>query len=158
MESPVPAAAPAAPSQDERMMAALAHGAILLSLMGLVVPIILWITQKDKSRYVAFQALQAIAFQLVRLVGVFFGLGCYMATIFSTMFLSAAASESSRYGGPPTAFFIPFAVLCVLGAFGVACFAYAVAGVVMTLMGRDFRYFLIGDWVEQFVQAASLGR
>jgi hypothetical protein len=148
----------AAPSQDERIMAALSHAAIILSLIGLVIPVILWVTQKDKSRYVAFQALQAIAFQLLRLVGLFIGLGCYMAAIFSTVFITAA-SDSPRYGGPPTTLFlIPFATLGVLGVFGIFFFIYAVVGAVMTLQGKDFRYILIGDWVERFMRPVSPGR
>jgi dolichyl-phosphate-mannose--protein O-mannosyl transferase len=45
-------------------MAALAHGGILLFGMGLVAAIVLWVTQKEKSRYVAFQTLQAAAYHL----------------------------------------------------------------------------------------------
>jgi uncharacterized Tic20 family protein len=145
------------PSQDERIMAALSHAAIILSLLGLVVPVVMWVTQKDKSRYVAFQALQAIALQLIRLVGFFIGMGCYMATIFSTVFMQAASS-SSRTSGFPTAMLIPFATLGVLGVFGLFFFLYAIVGAVMTLQGKDFRYFLIGDWVEQFMKPASPDR
>ncbi len=106
----------AVPSSDERVMAALCHASIVLSLIGLVVPIVMWATQKDKSRYVAFQALQAVAFQLLRLVLLFIGMGCYMATVFSSVFMTAA-SESPRYGAFPPTMLIPFAALCVLGVF-----------------------------------------
>lgn len=152
MDSPSSiSAVSAAPSQDERLMAALSHAAIILSWIGLFIPVIIWVTQKDKSRYVAIQALQALVFQLLRMVALFIGLGCYMATLFSTVFMTAT-STSSRYGGPPTAMLIPLATLCVLGVFGAFFFIYAVVGVVMTIQGKDFRYVLIGEWVEQFVK------
>ena len=51
-------------SQDERIMAALSHATALLPFMGVIAPIVIWVTQKDKSQYVAFQALQAMAYQL----------------------------------------------------------------------------------------------
>jgi PhoPQ-activated pathogenicity-related protein len=39
------------PSSDERIMAALAHGSILLSSMGTILAAVIWVTQTDKSRY-----------------------------------------------------------------------------------------------------------
>jgi uncharacterized Tic20 family protein len=53
--------------QDERILAALAHGAILLPIYGIIIPTIIWITQKEKTRYVSFQSLQALAFHLTLL-------------------------------------------------------------------------------------------
>ena len=55
-------------SQDERMMAGLAHGSILLGLFtngigGIAAALVIWITQKEKSDYVAGQALQAMIYQ-----------------------------------------------------------------------------------------------
>jgi uncharacterized Tic20 family protein len=52
------------PTQDERVMAALSHASALLPMMVIIAPIIIWVTQKEKSQYVAFQSLQAIAYQL----------------------------------------------------------------------------------------------
>jgi hypothetical protein len=45
-------------NQDEHIMAALAHGSILLPMTGVIVPIVIWITQREKSRYVASQFFQ----------------------------------------------------------------------------------------------------
>lgn len=156
MENPIPAA-PAAPSQDERLMAALCHGSLILGWAGLVVSVIMWITQKDKSRYVTVQALQALLFQLVRLAVTMVGLGCYMVAIFSTIF-TTTASDAPRYGGPPPGFFVPFAFLCVIGLVGMLFFAYAVYAVVMTIQGKEFYYLVIGDWVERFMQPAESRR
>ena len=52
------------PSQDERIMAGLAHISAILPMMGMVAPIVIWVTQKDKSKFVSFQALQAVSYQL----------------------------------------------------------------------------------------------
>jgi uncharacterized Tic20 family protein len=56
------------PTQDDRIMAALSHITVILPFFGVVAPIIIWVTQKEKSQYVAFQALQALAYQLSLIV------------------------------------------------------------------------------------------
>ncbi len=38
------------PSRDERVMAALAQISVLVLFLGVVAPIVIWVTQKDKSR------------------------------------------------------------------------------------------------------------
>jgi uncharacterized Tic20 family protein len=70
------------PTQDERVMAALAHISALLPMMGVVAPIIIWVTQKGKSKFVAFQSLQALAYQLSMILAWFVGMGCYMFSFF----------------------------------------------------------------------------
>ena len=57
------------PTQDERLVSALAHLTILLPLIGIIAPIIIYVTQREKSKFIAFQALQALAYQLVLLLG-----------------------------------------------------------------------------------------
>lgn len=74
------------PSQDERVMSALAHGAAIIYFMGLIAPIVIWATQREKSAYVRFQALQAVAYQLAMLLGMFLAMGCYMCSIFGLFF------------------------------------------------------------------------
>src|SRR5512145_1209636 len=75
------------PSQNDKIMATLAHASAILPFMGVIAPIVIWVTQKDKSEYVAFQALQAVAYQLLMILAWFVGMGCYMLSFFS-MFLT----------------------------------------------------------------------
>ena len=61
-------------TEEEMNMAALAHASVLLGfitggLAGVAIAFIIWLIYKDKSRYVAFQAVQAVALQLA-LIGV----------------------------------------------------------------------------------------
>lgn len=51
------------PTSDERLLAMLAHLSIFLG--GIILPIIIWATQKDKSKFVRFHSLQAIFFHIV---------------------------------------------------------------------------------------------
>lgn len=61
-------------TSDEKLMAMLSHLSILFG--GIILPIILWAVQKDKSRFVRYHSLQAIFFHIV-----------YMAVIFIVVFL-----------------------------------------------------------------------
>ncbi len=91
MDNPVPVSA--APTQDERIMAALAHIALIIPYAGLVVPAIVWITQKDKSRWIRFQALQALAYQVALMLLWFVGIACYVASAFSMVSLRPWGSK-----------------------------------------------------------------
>ena len=37
------------PTQDERVMAALSHLSVFIPLFGVIAPIVIWVTQKEKS-------------------------------------------------------------------------------------------------------------
>ena len=59
-------------TQDELTLAALAHAGILLGLLteglgGIVVALVIWLYEKERSAWVSFQALQALAFQIALL-------------------------------------------------------------------------------------------
>lgn len=104
MDNPAPVSV--VPSQDERIMAALSHISLVIPYAGLVVPAIVWITQKDKSRWVAFQSLQALAYQVTLMLAWFVGIACYMASFFSMAFTLSASNGGS--GSPSPFFFFPF--------------------------------------------------
>ena len=149
------------PLPEERIMAALAHITILVPLMGVIAPIVIWITQKEKSRYVAFQALQATVFQLVLVLTWFIGMACYTVTIFFAVFMAEGFLSSNPPGepisGPAQAFgtlgvLIPFLVIGLVILAGLAAVIYGVVAAIQTLRGTAFRYAIIGDRVERFLQ------
>jgi uncharacterized protein len=145
------------PTQDERVMAALAQISVLVPFLGVVAPIVIWVTQKDKSRYVEFQSLQAIAFQLTMILAWFVGMGCYMCSFFS-MFLVipfASSRESSQSLSPlfGVPFFIPFLIFGLMFLGGFLFILYGIVAAVMTFQGRPFRYAIIGRRVERFLQS-----
>jgi uncharacterized Tic20 family protein len=51
-------------SHDERILAAVSHAAALFPGFGFLVPLAVWITQREWSRFVKFHALQALFYQL----------------------------------------------------------------------------------------------
>jgi hypothetical protein len=145
------------PTQDERVMAALAQISVLVPFLGVVAPIVIWVTQKDKSRYVAFQSLQAIAFQLTMILAWFVGMGCYMCSFFSVFLVIPFASsmESSQSLSPlfGVPFFIPFLIFGLMFLGGFLFILYGIVAAVMTFQGRPFRYAIIGRRVERFLQS-----
>src|SRR5512144_621725 len=79
-------------TSDERMLGALAH------FFGILGALIIWVIQKDKSRFVRFQAAQALAFDfLVTLtMGALFlcFFGVTFLGIFGTIFATANSANS----------------------------------------------------------------
>ena len=141
------------PTQDERVMAALSHVSALLPMMGIIAPIVIWVTQKEKSKYVAFQSLQALAYQLSMILAWFVGMGCYMLSFFGT-FLGIPLSSSSQSASPlfMVIFAIPFIVMGAMFLGGFFFVIYGMVGAVRTFQGKPFRYTIIGRRVEHFMQ------
>lgn len=50
------------PTQDERIMAAVAHATVIWPTLGLLAPLVIWGTQREKSPFVGFQSIQAAAY------------------------------------------------------------------------------------------------
>jgi uncharacterized Tic20 family protein len=137
------------PTSDEKVMAALSHGSIFLAFVGPVVPLGIWMSQRKKSKYVCFHALQAMGYQalmfwlyiVVTLVVAILGVCLLMP--FSLFLMQD--SDSAILG--PLAFNI-ILLLTMFGSLGVL-FLTAIFGAVSCLMGREFRYPLIGKWLER---------
>jgi uncharacterized protein len=67
------------PTADEKQMAMIAHiGGAVLSMftgLGFILPLVLYLTKKDQSRFIGFHALQALLFQGVLFVAaIIFGI------------------------------------------------------------------------------------
>lgn len=144
--------------QEEKIMTALAHISILLPFMGLIAPIVIWVTQKDKSSYINFQALQAIAYQVSFLLLWFIIMGCYMCSFFGMFFIMPAGAILAE-GGEETVgaimaltFFVPFTIIFTAIGLFLLIVVYGIIGAIMTLQGRDFQYIFIGKKVKQFME------
>ena len=137
-------------NQDERIMAALAHASSILFGMGAIGAIVIWATQKDKSRYVAFQALQATIYQIAGVLVTAIGWCCWLALYFASFIplMSAAEQEASQV---PAVFWIAtllmFVPLALMGLWTLG----GLWGAVRALQGRDFRYLLIGTPLERWL-------
>ena len=139
-----------AASSDEKVLAALAHGSVFMMFLGPVVPVILWASQRKKSKYVSFHALQAMGYQAL-----YFWLGIVVAILIMMLFicLIPVLSISLQNSGEPT--LIPFLVqvpimLSLFGYLGLF-FILGIVGAVSCFLGRDFRYPVLGRWLERYL-------
>jgi len=124
--------------KDERLWAALAHASIWLNFgtgfFGVFAPLVIYLVYKDKSRYVAFQSLQALFFQLVFWVGagILIAVSWVITSLLSAILIGLAC--------------IPIAGL--ISAIPVGAAIYATIGAIKTYNGEEFRYWLVADWVK----------
>jgi uncharacterized Tic20 family protein len=162
-------------SPDEKIMAALGHATIIWPVMGIAAPLIIWATQREKSRFVAFQALQAAVYHMTLILA---GLVCgvcyfcsYVGMIVGAIAMPFSAALTLPGTGPGEDFapeaLIPI-LLSVLGmvVFYVAIFGllflglavwaayigYGLYGAVANLRGKDFRYTILGSRLERYLE------
>ncbi len=136
-------------TQNDRIMAALAHTTAILPMMGVVAPIVIWVTQKDKSEYVGFQALQAIAYQLTMVLAWFVGMAFYFASFVATFISIPFGGSSNSF---PVFFFVPFVVMALMMLGMLAFVVYGLIAAVMVLQGREFQYVVIGSLLKRYLQ------
>lgn len=129
-------------ASKERNWAMLAHLSILINLftgfLGPILAFIIYLVYRDRSRYIAYQSLQATIFQLIVWVGVGLVIGAmWLLTLFLSIFLIGLLC-------------IPFALLgtIILMFVPLASLVYGVYAAVKCSRGEDFQYWLVGDWVR----------
>lgn len=138
--------------RDERTLAGLAHGSIVLGLFtngvgGILAALVIWLTQKEKSPYTAGQALQALVYQTI-VLGITMAAWCcwgflWMGMIFVPLFANPVSEEAMLagvWGGM-------FLMVVPLGIWAVTIL-YGLWGAARCLGGHDFRYIIIGNWLE----------
>ncbi len=137
-------------TSDERLLALLAHLSIFLG--GIILPIILWATQKDKSKFVKFHSLQAIfyhlAFAVVIIAYVFF-----MVLLLIISGVGFAGFSNSGSGGEMPAMIIILMII-LYGGILVLVFAgigYAVYLAIKSYQGNLIRIPVIGKLVYKNV-------
>jgi uncharacterized Tic20 family protein len=140
-------------SQDERVLAGLAHGSILMGLFtggvgGMVAALVIWLSQKEKSAYVAGQALQALIYQaftffIIMAVWICWGL-LWMVSILQPLIANPEAYDN----GPPAGMWIGLVLMIIpLGVWGLTIF-YGLYGAARSLGGHDFKYAVVGNWLR----------
>jgi len=128
---------------DERTWAMIAHLSILGNLvtgfLGPVAALVIYLVYKERSRYVAYQAMQAFVFQMIWWVGA-----------------GALAGIAWAVSGVLTAVLIGLLCMplaCLISFIPLGALVYGVVGGVQASQGQDFKYWLIGDWVRQTLES-----
>lgn len=129
---------PAAPTSEEKTWAMLAHLSSLVNLftgiLGPVIAGVIYLSWKDRSRYVGYHALQSLVLQLLVWVG--------GGTIVAIAWIVTGLLSALLIG----LCLIPFAI--ALSLIPVIAPIYAIVGAIQTSQGMDFKYWLIGDWTR----------
>jgi hypothetical protein len=114
----------------------LSHLSVLLNLVsgffGVVVPLVIYLIYKERSRYVAYQSLQAFLFQIVCWVG-----GWALVAILGIM------SAVPLIG----LLCLPLMLLSLL--IPVVPLIYGLVAAIRSNNGEDFKYPFVGDWVRK---------
>lgn len=139
-------------TQDNRIIASIAHASILIPNISVIFPLIIWLSQKEKSRFVAFQALQSLVYQFILLIGWYATIACSILLIFIMGFTNTGFDTSSP--GSELAILLPFLGISFILLISLGFVIYGVIAAVLTLQGQNFRYFLIGDWLLRTMNQA----
>ena len=140
-------------TQDEKTLAGLAHGSILLGIMtsgisGIVAALVIWIIQKEKSAYVAAQALQALVYQAVTFL-VTMLVWCCWGVLYTAMIIVPLLGNPGAYETtPPAGIWVGLILMVVpFGIWGLTIL-YGLYGAVRCLGGHDFKYAVVGNWLN----------
>ena len=141
------------PTSDERILAAISH------FFGFLVALIVWATQKDKSRFVRFQSIQAMAFDLMITIIIFLTIGCMMVMIFGGVALGVGGialttSQNDPSAGPAGIFIalmsaVPILIPCIIFPLMAIIFVVRLIATIQTFQGKDFHYPWLGTLVER---------
>ena len=142
------------PTSDEKILATLAHVSVLLSFFGPVGPILIWVSQRDKSKYVRLHALQAMGYQAFAFWGWMIGI---FAVAFGVVFFFIGAAALLDIEPSDTTFPLLMQLVMMFVLFGMwgLYFLVGIIGAVFCLMGRDFRYPIIGSWLRKKLLTAE---
>jgi uncharacterized Tic20 family protein len=141
-------------SSDEKIMASLAHGSVIMAFVGPIVPVIIWSTQRKKSKFVAFHALQAMGYQIFTFWLWMIAMILLIPLATLLMPLSIAVTANSSNAGMTPFIFQLVLFIAIFGLMGLF-FLTGIVGAIFCLTGRDFRYPVMGKWLEKYL---SYGR
>jgi uncharacterized Tic20 family protein len=139
------------PTSDERMMAALAH------FFGIIGSLIIYVIQKDKSRFVRFQAAQALAFDLITMLFMFALFFCLFGVMFLGMFGTIFAGVNNAAQSENVSWLIvlpmmfPFLMFTCIFPFSIALFVAKIIATISVLNSNNFHYPWLGPRVENFL-------
>lgn len=138
---------------QDRFAVSMGHFSVIFPLTGMLVPVVLWTTQGARSRFVRFQTVQTVVFQLVGTLALF-GLGLLAFLILVGGMLPFILALSS--GGPPPmeGLLAVFIFLICLLVIVLVVPLFQILGQwagLRVLQGRDYRYPLLGRRVEEWL-------
>ncbi len=137
---------------DESLLAGIAH------LFGWLAALIIWVVQKDKSRFVRFQAVQSMAYDLLVFIITSIIAGVLTVLIFGLLMLGVIDLAVLGTQGNPSSETVrtviaamgaaPILLACIFGPLSLAILTGRVIAAVQTFQGKNFHYPWLGRQVE----------
>lgn len=149
------------PTQDERTLACITHLTVFVSSIGLLVAIGLWIYLHSRRTYPygAFQAGQAVLYQLIVMILIFLAIGLVMMFFFGAFGLSMAAGSAggeAAFGVVMVMSIMVFMALVVI--LTLAFYIYAIFAAVRSYQARPFRIPVVASIAELISPMPDLQR
>ncbi|MBN1261433.1 MAG: DUF4870 domain-containing protein, partial [Anaerolineae bacterium] len=144
-------------TEEEKLLMALSHAGVLLPIYGIVAPILIWVTQRNKSRKVTFHAVQATVYQGLPLIVTLLFFGCYMIIFPLGILISIPIAEGGGSDAAVGALITilstcPFAFLMLIYVFFII---YGLVGALRVFQDKTFDYWLIGPWLRRYLDSSS---
>jgi hypothetical protein len=127
---------------DEHTWGMVAHLSTYINLLtgfgGPIAALIIYMVYKDRSRFVAYHAMQAMVFQLIW----WFGGGALIGLMWAIVGILSALLVGIVL--------IPVAIVLtpILALLPLGALVYGTIAAVQVSQGQDFKYWLVGDWVR----------
>lgn len=131
------------PSHEERTYAALAHASVIANitgLIGLITAAVIWATQRQRSRYIASHALQALWYQAGVVLGMLVLLFSWGGCITLALLPKALRPELYSDGTLPGPFWLALSTILIAGLFGLLTTIYGLFAALQAYQGRPFHY------------------
>lgn len=150
------------PTRDDLTMAALAHASILFTfligvgsgglgaILGVLIPLAIWYSYRDKSTYTANQALHATIYQVASVLAVlaFAVVGAILVVVGWTV-SGALTAVLIGLCLMPFALLVTLLLAAGLLVLPIVLLVYGLYAAYETYQGRDFRYKWVADWIDQ---------
>jgi len=128
-------------TQEERLLATISHASVIASGIGIIVGLVVYITEKEKSLWTAWQGLQAAVYQLIGMVIVVFVWLGWTALLILIPYEKSSDTLSPAF----------WATMCCPFLITGAWIIYGCYGAIRAWSGADFRYIGIGRILEGVV-------
>lgn len=149
--------------KEDSWVAGMSHASAILFLWGMLLPLIVWVTQKDRSARLRFQSLQALVYQLIATLAYFVGLALYFLMIFGMIFAAVAGGipSSGNSGAMNNGAILIFLIfIFVFMLFWIVLLLlvpiyhlFAFIAAIRVIRGQDYRYPLLGKFLAQRLTA-----
>jgi len=136
------------PTTEERIWAVIAHLSALAFGLGLVLPVIGWADQRNKSRYAAFQCLQAFGYQSL---GYTVWLLTYIVVVILLTIVFVILIPGAGNDSPFIAAWSGIFLLVIFGLLGLYMLLPVIAAIACGF-GRNFQYPILGKRLARYLE------